>query len=67
MAINSRGVEVFILYWKFETIPADLDESHFYLGLAQLNGATTPTKLRNAIAKEKKENSRRATRPWMNF
>ena len=49
------AIEVFILYWKFETTPADLDESHFYLGLAQLNGATTPTKLKNAIAKEKKK------------
>jgi hypothetical protein len=48
------AIEVFILYWKFETTPADLDESHFYLGLAQLNEATTPTKLRNAIEKEKK-------------
>ena len=41
------------MYWKFEIIPADLDETHFYLGCAQLNGATTPTKLRNALAKEK--------------
>ena len=41
------------MYSKFETTPADLDESHFYLGCAQLNGATTPTKLRNATAKEK--------------